>query len=123
MKQRAIVFFIIIMFILAAPAVVMFAFPSAQGDSSENRELAPAPVLLTENGVNMDFFNECDSYVSDHIGFRSQLVSANTSAYITLFHMSPEDDVIMGSDGWLYYAKTLDDYFNVPSVSDRGKDI
>lgn len=120
MKQRAIVFFIIIMFILAAPAVVMFAFPSAQGDSSENRELAPAPVLLTENGVNMDFFNECDSYVSDHIGFRSQLVSANTSAYITLFHMSPEDDVIMGSDGWLYYAKTLDDYFNVPSVSDRG---
>ncbi len=120
MKQRAIVFFIIIMFILAAPAVVMFAFPNVQGDSSENRELAAAPVLFTDEGVNMNFFNECDSYVSDHIGFRSQLVSANTSAYIALFHMSPEDDVIMGSDGWLYYAKTLDDYFNVQSVSDRG---
>lgn len=97
----------------------MFVAPSSSS-TSENRELAPAPVLYTEEGINLNFFNECDSYVSDHIGFRSQLVAANTSAYISLFHMSPEDDVIMGSDGWLYYAKTLDDYYNVPSVSDRG---
>lgn len=122
MNIRAKIFFIIIMVILLLPAVKMFAGVSSQGEtsSSENRELAAAPVLMTEEGVNMNFFNECDSYVSDHIGYRSELVAANTAVYTTLFHMSPEDDVIMGTDGWLYYAQTLDDYYNVPSISDRG---
>ncbi len=78
------------------------------------------PVIMNDEGINFDFFNEFDSYVSDHIGFRSQLVSANTTVYTKLFHMSPEDDVVFGSDGWLYYAQALDDYFNIPTVSDRG---
>lgn len=121
MNIRAKIFFALIMIILIAPAVAMFTSGGGQSTStSENRELAAAPVLMNDSGINMNFFNECDTYVSDHIGFRSELVAANTAVYTKVFHMSPEDDVIMGRDGWLYYAETLDDYFNVPTVSDRG---
>lgn len=121
MNARAKIFFVLIMFILLMPAVTMFFGGGQESTSqSENRELAPAPVLMNEAGINMNFFGECDSYVSDHIGYRSELVAANTALYTNVFHMSPEDDVIMGTDGWLYYSQTLDDYFNIPTISDRG---
>lgn len=121
MNARAKIFFVLIMIILITPAAIMFAnVGNSSTSSSENRELAPVPVLMNEEGVNMNFFNECDSYVSDHIGLRSELVAANTAVYTGVFHMSPEDDVIMGNNGWLYYSETLDDYYNVPTISDRG---
>lgn len=119
MNKRAKVFYIVIMLMLLLPSVVML-LAGGESASSENRELASAPVLFGEDGINFDFFNEFDSYVSDHIGFRSQLVAANTAVFTGMFNMSPEDDVILGKDGWLYYGQTMDDYFNIPSVSDRG---
>ncbi len=101
------------------PAVVML-FGNSETSTNENRELAATPVLVNEDGINYDFFNECDSYVSDHIGFRSQLVEANTAIFTRVFNLSPEEDVILGNNGWLYYGKDMDDYLNIPTVSDRG---
>jgi len=118
MNTRAKVFYILTMIILLLPAVVMLICGS-DAVSSENRELAAVPVLYNEEGINWNFFNDSDSYISDHIGFRSQLVAANTAIYTGIFNMSPEDDVVLGKNGWLYYSKGLDDYFNIPTVSDR----
>lgn len=119
MNIRAKVFFILMMLMLLLPSVAM-VFGSGTSFTSENIELTSMPSFINENGINQNFFNEFDSYLSSHIGFRGQLVEANTTVFTKLFNMSPEDDVVYGTDGWLYYSKTLDDYFNINSVSDRG---
>lgn len=119
MNTRAKVFFILTMLILLLPSIAMI-LGNGTAFTSEKMEVESLPTLLNEEGINADFFDDCDTYISSHIGFRSQLIAANTTIFTKMFHMSPEDDVILGYDGWLYYSKTLDDYFNVDSVTDRG---
>ena len=57
-------------------------------------------------------------YVADHFGFRQELVTANAALQTRLLCTSPAEDVIYGTDGWLYYAKTLDDYQNHATLTE-----
>lgn len=119
MHTRAKVFFVLIMLLLLLPFMAMVLGNSASF-TSEQLKVDSLPRLISDEGINFNFFSDCDTYVSEHIGFRSQLIEANTTVFTKMFHMSPEDDVILGYDGWLYYSKSLDDYYNIQSISDRG---
>lgn len=79
--------------------------------STENRELAPAPSLTTEEGGwNVDLLSEWGDYFSDHFAYRSAMVDMDARLYAGVFGVSTTDQVVVGSDGWLYYAGTLNDY-------------
>ncbi len=100
------------------PAVAM---PFTKGNAEkEKRQLAEFPSIKTEEGeFNFDFFDEFESYFSEHFGFRQQLVTADGRLKSALTHTSADNDVIVGSDGWLYYGETINDYLRLDTLSQR----
>ena len=93
---------------LLVPAALM---PFMQQDGTkENRTLAEKPALRTEDGsLNRSFFSDAEAWFSDRFALRRQLVSGYGTLTKTLFATSSEPDVLVGKDGWLFYADTLPD--------------
>lgn len=92
-----------------------------EDSTAENRTLAAFPALTDEEGgFNQAWSTQFQSYVSDHFGFRSQMVMADSRLKANLLHTSAEEDVIIGADGWLYYTPTVNDFIGNPTVSDIG---
>ena len=116
-KKKSIIFITIYILILLLPAVSMPFFRNAK--NSEKRELSTAPKLIKDGKLNTDIGSDTDAYLSDHIGFRNIIVSLDSRIKSALFKESNVDKVIVGSDGWLYYAEDKNDYLNIPTISKR----
>lgn len=118
-KKTGIIIFIVLYFaMLTIPAVTMVLNPSA--DLGENRELSAFPVIYTrQDGLNLSFFSEFDTWLNEHIGLRSELIDLNNAWQLAIFGQSPEESIIAGRDGWLYYSETAYDYLNIASLSER----
>ena len=83
---------------------LLLGFESAAG---ANEILAPAPRF----GLTM--LNEASDYVADRFALRQQCVSLWSCLNEKLLHTSTEEQVVLGSDGFLYFSETLDDYTGV----------
>lgn len=70
---------------------------------------APSPVN-SEGRFDYGFAAKADEYLSDRMSAGKWLITAYSGAVETLLHTSVKDKVIVGRDGWLFYADTLDDY-------------
>lgn len=115
------VYSILFFVICAVPAISMVLNSSEDDSTSENRQLAEMPKFQNEDGnFNQNWSTEFQAYVSDHFGFRQELVKADSTLKANLFHFSAEDDVIIGKDGWLYYTPTVNDYIGKATISDLG---
>ena len=88
--------------------------------SSENRTLSAFPALKTEEGLNVNWLSDAGDYFQDHFAFRNELVTANALVNGKIFQVSTASGVIQGTDGWLYYKDSLDDYLGINQLSDRG---
>ena len=78
---------------------------------SANEILASRPELILKNGKwNKRFFNGVSDYIADRFAFRKQLVNAWSDLNSRFFRTSVEEQVILGTNGWLYYEPTVDDY-------------
>ncbi|MBP5363084.1 MAG: hypothetical protein J6Y71_08720 [Ruminococcus sp.] len=100
------------------PAVLM---PFVKSDSSkEKRALSELPKLKTDEGdFNINILSDLGDYFSEHFAFRQQLVTADGRIKTALTATSPNTDVIDGTDGWLYYFETIDDYLNINTMNSR----
>lgn len=105
--------------ICIVPAVFM---PFMKNDTStEKRKLSDAPKIRTEeNKINFEYFNEFETYFSEHFAFRQQLVTLDGYLKSKVFSTSPDNNVIVGKNGWLYYGETVNDFLNIGTLSDRG---
>ena len=90
-----------------------------QETSSENRRLAEFPKIKTEEGINTQWLPEAGEYFQEHFAFRNELVTANALLNGKLFGVSTADGVIQGTDGWLYYKDSLQDYLGEELLSER----
>ncbi len=114
------VFVVLLLAVLAAPLVLMpILAPSDEDTSSEKRELAPAPRLTVDGIPNPRVMVEAGDYYADHFALRSQLVDLDTSIKQSLLLTSSIKNVVVGYDGWLYYAGELGDYQRTSVMSDR----
>ena len=94
---------------------ILFAGPSEAG---ANEVLSKAPQLKDKDGKLNDYvLNDTAKWVNDHFFGRQELISAHNKTVSTVFGVSAADDVIFGSNGWLYYAPTLLDYTGVDALS------
>lgn len=116
-KGPAWVFVLLVIAALLTPLVGMLWAPNDA--TSENRELAEFPALFDDNGFNLDFLSEAGTYFADHFAYRENLVDADARLFSSVFGISTADNVILGSDGWLYYAGTLSDYQDREPLRDR----
>lgn len=105
---------------LVALLVPLVGMIWARTDSTtENHELAAFPNLTNEDGsANVDLLQDLGAYFDDHFAYRNQAVTANAALRAAL-GTSATDQVVVGTDGWLYYGGTLPDYLGQSTLSDR----
>lgn len=105
---------------LGALAVPLVGMPFVHADpSAEKRELAEKPALMQDGSFNTAYLEQAGSYFEDRFAFRTQLVDLDATLKERLFGTSATSNVVVGTDGWLYYAGTLDDYQRVNQMSDQ----
>ncbi len=88
-------------------------------ESSENRRLSEFPALRTEEGWNVTFLSDAGTWFEEHFAYRPEMVTVDALLRGRLFGVSTADGVIQGTDGWLYYKDSLEDYLGGPLLSDR----
>lgn len=104
--------------IMAAPLALTPVVPTTS--SAEKRELAAWPAPVTESGApNVDYLQQAGDWFDDHYAFRNQLVDANARLRAGVFGTSAAQNVIVGTDGWLYYRGSVLDYTGQSAMSDR----
>lgn len=112
------VFVVVVMAALLVPFVGLAVRPTTT--SAEKRELAAWPGLTTEDGKpNVAFLTQAGEWFSDHYAFRNELVDANAHLRSDLLGTSSATNVIVGTDGWLYYRGSVMDYQRTSRMSDR----
>ncbi|MDO4344187.1 MAG: hypothetical protein Q4C50_05225 [Eubacteriales bacterium] len=90
-----------------------------EAESSENRVLAEAPKLRTEEGLNINYLADAGTYFEDHFAYRQEMVTADALLRGKLLGVSTAEGVIKGTGGWLYYKDSLEDYLGGNVLSDR----
>lgn len=118
MKKYFILFIAACMVLCLIPSIGMLFFPTTE--TTENKAMAEKPKLMTEEGkANTAFFQDFESYFNEHIALRNQLLYSDAMIQSTLFQESNVSGVIRGTDGWLYYSSTLNDYLGTDVLSER----
>lgn len=118
MKKYLILFIVACMVLCLIPSVGMLFFPTTK--TTENKAMAEPPKLITEEGApNKAFFSDFENYFNEHIALRNQLLYSDAMIQSTLFRESNVSGVIYGTDGWLYYSSTLNDYLGTNVLSER----
>lgn len=119
MKKRMISVVFIALFLVLSLLPSLGILLVGESDALANEIRAPRAEIHTVSGaVNRFFLNDFGAYFADRIAFRKQLITAWAAMDSAVFHTSAEDQVLLGSDGWLYFSPTLDDYMG-RSLSDE----
>ena len=100
--------------------VPLVGMPFVSSDvSAEKRELTPWPQLTTDEGVNTAFLSEAGAAFEDRFALRSQLVDLDATIKERVFGTSSTDNVLVGKQGWIYYAGSLQNFQRVNQMSDQ----
>ena len=99
------------------PLLGMLVFgPSA---ALSNERPAAKPQLFRGGQVNWNVLTETADYLASHFYLRPQLLTANSAVQAAVFGESASGDVVLGKDGWLFYAETLADFQGTNPMSAR----
>ncbi|MDO5444733.1 MAG: hypothetical protein Q4F31_03835 [Eubacteriales bacterium] len=91
------------------PSVGMIA--AGPSKAAGNEILSPVPRLEKLDGTfNPEVLSEASSWFDDRFALRQQLSTAWSRINALLFGCSVNDDVILGQEGWLFFADSLNDY-------------
>lgn len=116
-RRCGLVFVAVLMAALALPFLLMPVAP--QDESAELQELKEFPAPVYDGHLNVGMLAQMGDWYDDHFAFRQQFITANARVRAGLLGTSPTDQVVVGSDGWLYYGGTLNDYQRTAPLSDR----
>lgn len=120
MKKRivSLLFTLVYLGLCLVPAVGLMLGGAAR--SGANEVLAVMPSLTRRDGtLNGSYLSGLADYIGDRFFLRQEFVTAWARLNATLFHSSVTEDVILGDDGWLYFAPTLADYTGSDPMSER----
>jgi len=105
-KRIAVALFLLLCIV---PSVGMLFFGPSPANANEVR--APLPRLITADGtLNSSYFSGLADWFDDRFQLRPQLSTAWAKLNAALFRTSVEDSVLLGTEGWLYFADSLPDY-------------
>ena len=111
MKKRLIDILFILLFLVLCliPSLGILIF--GESEAAANEILSSRPSVQNRDGsFNTALLSDFSDYIADRFAFRQEMVTAWSAINAKVFSGSVEEQVILGSDGWLYYRETLDDY-------------
>ena len=119
LKSTGLVLFIAVFLALCLlPFVGMLWAPTRS--TSGTAEPASLPAVVQEDGsANLAYLSQLGFYFEDHFAYRNLAVDLDARLKVTLFNVSPTAQVVVGSDGWLYYGGELDDYLGTTPLTPR----
>lgn len=89
---------------IALPLVDVLAGLDPTPALAEKRALAPTPTLRPGEMVSVSYVRALESWWNDNFGFRRALVRQYSRLQLAL-GVSPTKRVILGKEGWLYFAE------------------
>ena len=122
MKKRGQLVIIILFCILCLIPLVLY--PVKGHEEAESGNIASVLPSLTrmnkekKKEINRDFFKEAGDYFTGNFAFRNELVTVDSAILSSVFHTSAKDSVVKGSDGFLFYGSTMDDYLGKTTLSE-----
>ena len=111
-------FIVLILALCLIPSLGMLAAPSEEAGANEVLALMPE-FQDAEGNWNTQYLSQLKDYAEDHFFLRQSMISVWSALNVELLHTSISDNVILGRDGWLYYADTLNAYAGTGLLSDR----
>ena len=110
----------IVLFLLLCLVTFAGLASGKHSGADERADMTGFPsVTAADGGVNLEYLQQAGNWFQEHFAFRQELVTANAKLYSALFHESASDQVIQGTDGWLYYRDSLADYQGTDLMTDR----
>ena len=117
-KKLPTILFVAVFFIICAVPIIGF-FIFGPAEAGANERLAAKPSLTERDGsLNADYLSELSEYFNGRFFLRQEMITAN-NAVTAAVGSSAEEDVILGKNGWLYYADTLGDYTGTERLNER----
>ena len=117
-KIEAFLFIGVFLLLALAPAVGLLVFGPAP--TAANEILAQPPELTKPGGsFNASVLSDAAAYIRDRFWLRQELVTCNSAVEAEIFHESASPKVLLGREGWLYFAETLDDFVGRNRLSSR----
>jgi len=89
---------------LVVPGVGLMAGFGQPDGREEKRALTPPPAFGPGWAAMRAWPDAASHYFEDHFAFRSVLVAWQAALRFRWLHVSPSSDVVVGRDGWLFYA-------------------
>ena len=118
MKKGQRLFVVIFLILCILPSAGMLILP--EEENRANQVLAPRPRLQTgDHQWNLQFFSELEAYMKDHFAFRQHFITVYDKLLCKVFATSGTDQVIVGKEGWRYYADSAPDFLNIPTMTER----
>lgn len=116
MKTLRLAFIALALAALSVSCALTPFMPSGIG--AENRLPAPWPELAAEGGVNLDFPDQFEAWLQDHLALRPMWMGLYAGA-LRLMGASSQEQVILGREGWLFFRETLGDYTGEARLTDN----
>ncbi len=76
------------------------------------------PEFTSKDFINSNFQDASEQYMNEHFGFRNTLLRCRNQIFFSIFHQSPNTDNTLGSDGYLYENKYINEYYGNNLVGD-----
>lgn len=109
----------LILLLCLIPSLGML-LPSQGGEAGGNQALSRAPSLRDAQGNwNPDYLSQMQDYAGDNFYLRQDMITAWSALNAQALQSSITEDVVLGTDGWLYFADTLPDYAGLTPMTDR----
>lgn len=107
-KTLSLIFTVLFLAVCLVPGLGLLLTGGA--DAAANEILPAAPVIAADGEFNPDVLAETAAYVNGRFSFRLEGITAWAKLNASLFHTSTAENVLLGRDGWLFYAPTIHDY-------------
>jgi len=113
---RPVLFICCVFALLLAPAVGTLW---THGSVLQRSDRASFPRLTNQGRLNRDYLSQAGSWFEAHLAGRSQMITANSLLQEKMLKTSATDQVVLGRDGWLYYAGEMKGYVGAAPLSDH----
>lgn len=118
--KKAYMFFVVICLLLMLMPFGGMAVVKSNSASESGEEIEIPSVQKEDGSINIHYLGELGDYFSDNFAGRQEMVSINAWIYGNIFHVSTTDQVLLGTQDWMYYTNTLNDYTATHLMTERG---